>query len=282
MITELASPLSFKSNIVVLKQRTSAKRYKSDIPITNESKEHIAVKIKCNARNLYATRTRHIIIEPSNTKSMIIVTRKEFVDVSPKKIENHKLLLEYVQCEADTTLNDQAFWEEAKSNIQKKILKLTLNEEDAERKQLESSLNFDEGELDAFKSIFEMSPRIEDDPVIEHRPVKRSSHNKIEDEKTVKLKECEVEGEGEFEGELEGESEKSSEIKETEQFIKDKDTQSEINDIEEQVLKTRTKKCASEGYEKEKAKNGLNWRLLLFSLIVVPLMLLVFNYGLSS
>jgi len=272
MIPELASPLSFKSDIAVLKQNESNNSYESRIFIENTSEEHVAVKIKCNAQELYAIKSRHFIINPLTVKKKKFATKKEFVDINPEKVKNHKLLIEYVRCEADAPIKEKAFWEEAKSSIRRKILTFRLNEEGEEENQLESSSKLDEAESELFTSMFEMSPKKEDDElVIDHRPVKRPDDDEIEDEENIKLKESEVEGEGE--------GDKPSEVKETERLIKDKDSQAEINDIEEQVLKGKTDKCTSEGDKKEKAKKDFTRRTLLFFLAVMGLLVLVFNYG---
>jgi len=271
MIPELAPPLSFKSDIVVLKQKASGDSYESKIIIENTSEEHVAVIVKCNAQNLYAIKARHFIIEPPKTKNIKIVTKEEFVDVNPEKIKDHKLLIEYTRCEPNAPVNEKAFWEEAKSTLQRKVLKFRLNEESEEENQLETSSKLDDPESGLFKSMIEMSPKKEEEePVMKHRPAKRPDDDEIEDEENTKLKGSEVEDDDE--------GEKPSEVKETEQLIKDKDSQAEINDIEEQVVITKMDNYTSEGHEKEKAKGFPLWIMPLISLMIVGLLLLAFNH----
>jgi hypothetical protein len=74
--------LAFDSNIIVLKKDEADGMYKSKVTITNTVSEHMAVKVKCNAQNLYAIKSRAFVLEPLGSSNLKIVTKKDFVDVS--------------------------------------------------------------------------------------------------------------------------------------------------------------------------------------------------------
>eukprot|EP00826_Nyctotherus_ovalis_P065191 TRINITY_DN9579_c0_g1_i11.p1 TRINITY_DN9579_c0_g1~~TRINITY_DN9579_c0_g1_i11.p1 ORF type:complete len:102 (-),score=24.60 TRINITY_DN9579_c0_g1_i11:499-804(-) len=76
------SLLELNPSKIVLTKEENSDRYQAKLLLTNISQEHIAVKIKSNAPDIYAVKPKTFVLEPSAKQELRVTLKPSFPSVA--------------------------------------------------------------------------------------------------------------------------------------------------------------------------------------------------------